>query len=253
MSGLVRELAHMHQNTAADDGKSTQARTPAERPRAPVRRRPAPFRRCRCSEWMPADGASLFGARRRPLLLLAFACWLGQSLAFFEVGLPCCSASRVRARACWAVPPRAERLSRLAAPRVDPLPYIFCRAQAPWDPTAPKPRWLMKWTNPAQSCQAGTKRSAAERDGIPDEQAPPRPSMPVLYKDDNFLVVNKPVSPDTPTHTHTHTHTHTRTHTHTCIYIHTYTCIHTYIHIYIYIYIYIYITWYRTHKHTHPA
>jgi len=90
------------------------------------------------------------------------------------------------------------------------LTYIFCRAQAPWDPAAPKPRWQMKWTNPAHSCQAGTKRSAAERDGILDEQAPPRPSMPVLYKDDNFLVVNKPVSPNTlyicVIHTETHTH-----------------------------------------------
>ena len=51
----------------------------------------------------------------------------------------------------------------------------------------------MAWQNPAKSYQAGTKRSAADLDGIPDEQAPPpRPSMPVVYKDDNFLVVNKP-------------------------------------------------------------
>jgi len=51
----------------------------------------------------------------------------------------------------------------------------------------------MKWTNPAKSGQTGIKRSAADRDDIPDsEQLPVCPSMPIIYKDDNFLVVNKP-------------------------------------------------------------
>ena len=64
--------------------------------------------------------------------------------------------------------------------------------QAPWDPTAPKARWQMKWTNPVK---AGTKRSATalhDSDAAHGSACDQRPAMPVIYKDDNFLVVHKP-------------------------------------------------------------
>ena len=81
MAGLVSEM---------------RRQGPAERPRSPARR----WRSAR----MPAGGATLFAARR-PLLVLAFA-WLGDGLAFLEVGLRTRRATRRRGPAVRGAAPQ---------------------------------------------------------------------------------------------------------------------------------------------------
>ena len=50
----------------------------------------------------------------------------------------------------------------------------------------------MQWIDPVLPAGAGTKRSASDLESVPDGQQAPRPGMPVIYTDENFLVVHKP-------------------------------------------------------------
>ena len=107
-------------------------------------------------------------------------------------GLSCCSPGR-RWWDRWAgscalpTPVSRAKSSPLLAEQALLTRSVSCGDQAPWDPSAPKARWQMKWTNPAK---AGTKRSATDFEG--DAVGAVHPRMPVIYKDDDFMIVHKP-------------------------------------------------------------